>query len=72
MTQRHTGRSGKQLKPLNQRMTAADLQIRAARMQARRTVAERLAYAQSMWGAILNSFFTRGFLGRMKWLITGR
>jgi len=53
-------------------MTAADLQIRAARIQARRTVAERLAHVQQVWGMVLNSFFARGFFGRMKWLVTGR
>lgn len=72
MTQRHTGRSGRQLLPLNKRLTAADLQIRSARIAARRTVAERLAMAQRQWGMILTSFFTRGFFGRMKWMLLGR
>lgn len=72
MTQRHTNRSGRQMKPLNQRMSAADLQLRAARIQARRTVADKIAQSQRMFALALNQFFSRGFGGRMKWLLTGR
>lgn len=72
MRQRNSGKSGRQMLPLNKRMTAADLQLRAARIKARRTVAENLAHGQRVWGNILTSFFTRGFFGRMKWLVFGR
>lgn len=72
MTQRYIGRSGKQLLPLNKRITAADLQLRTARIRARRTVAEQLASAQRMWGMVFTTFFSRGFFGRLKWLLVGR
>lgn len=72
MTQRYIGRSGKQMLPLSKRMTAADLQLRTARIRARRTVAEQLAQAQRMWGMVFSSFFSRGFFGRLKWLAFGR
>lgn len=72
MTQRHIGKSGRQMLPLKQRMTPADLQLRAERIRARRTVAEQLAHVQRVWGNILTNFFTRGFWGRLNWLITGR
>lgn len=65
-----------QLVPLKERRTPAQMQKRETKMKARTTAHAMLVGQQKMFmasvGGALNSFFGRGFFGRMKWLAVRR
>lgn len=65
MRQRH---GNGQLLPLKQRRTKAQMAQRDEKAQYRNNIAKSIGRIN--FG--LQSFFGRGFFGRMKWLITGR
>jgi hypothetical protein len=60
------------LKKLNKRMNTHQQQKRQVKIQARSTVAEAIIASQRQFGGVLQHFFTRGFWGRLNWLLTGR
>lgn len=65
MKQRH---ANGQLLPLRQRRTEAQMEKRNEKAQYRNSIARSIG----MMNFGLNSFFNRGFLGRLKWLLTGK
>lgn len=65
MRQRH---GNGQLLPLKKRRTGAQMAHRNERAEYRSNIAK--AIGRINFG--LQSFFQRGFFGRMKWLLTGR
>lgn len=65
MKQRH---ANGQLLPLRKRLTEAQMTKRDERLQYRTSIARSIG----MMNFGLNSFFNRSFLGRLKWLLTGK
>lgn len=65
-----------QLDPLKERMTASQLETRKVKIAARRTAHEQLQSEQRRFmlgvAQAFNSYFKRGFFGRLKWLLVGR
>jgi hypothetical protein len=61
-----------QLIPLKRRLNAHQQEKRVQKITARRTVAEAIIRDQRLFRLVMSNFFTRGFGGRLKWLVTGR
>lgn len=61
-----------QLVPLKQRISEWNYAKRAQRIQARSTLAAMLVGRQNQMALVLNNYFSRGFLGRLKFLVVGR
>lgn len=60
------------LLPLTQRLSQTALDNRDVKIWARRTLAEKIIAKQNMFGMVLQNFFSRGILGRFKWLAFGK
>ena len=64
-----------QLQPITARLSPEQLQARAVKIFARRSVAEKLAINGAMAIGRANmalQVLGRGFFGRLKWLVIGR
>lgn len=61
-----------QLRPLAERLSQAQLDNRQVKIWARRTVAEKIYARHNQFALVLQNFFSRGILGRAKWLFAGK
>lgn len=65
-----------QQEPLKDRMNLHQLQKRTEKIAARKTAHEQLQSEQRRFmlgvAQAFNSYFKRGFFGRLKWLLVGR
>jgi len=61
-----------QLVPLRKRLNPHQAAKRQMKITARRTVAEAIITSQNRIAGVLNHFFTRNLLGRLRWVFTGK
>ncbi len=68
---RHKTRASGQFRPLEDRMSKGQLDKRAVKIEARRTVAQSLAREIGLTRAGIIGFVNMGFFSRLRWLLFG-